>query len=73
MKYNANALRHPKTQWEIEAAMHRAIDYGAAIACTVAGHEIVSIIHDRSAVPAFSFWQDGQDVSDQFRKVLRAI
>jgi hypothetical protein len=73
MKYNANALRHPKTQWELEAAMHRAIDHGAAIACTVAGHEIVSIIHDRKAVPAFSFWQDGQDVSDEFRKVLRAI
>ena len=73
MKYNANALRHPTTQWEIEAALWRTIDYGAAIACTVAGHEIVSIIYDRSAVPAFSFWQDGQDVSDEFRKVLRAI
>ena len=73
MKYNANALRHPKTQWEIESAMWRAIDYGAAIACTVAGHEIVSIIYDRTAIPAFSFWQAGQDVSGQFRKVLRAI
>ena len=73
MKYNANALRHPKTQWEIEAALWRATEYGAAIACTVAGHEIVSIIHDRLAIPAFSFWRDGQDVSDQFRKTLGAI
>lgn len=73
MKYNANALRHPRTQWEIEAALWRAIDYGAAIACTAAGHEIVSVIHDRGAVPAFSFWRDGKDVSDEFRKVLRAI
>lgn len=72
-KLNANSLRHPRTQWEIEAALWRAIDYGASIACTAAGHEIVSVIHDRTAFPAFSFWRDGQDVSDEFRKVLRAI
>lgn len=34
---NANALRHPKTQWEIEAALWRAIHYGAAIACNASG------------------------------------
>lgn len=72
-RLNANALRHPRTQWEIESALWRAIDYGAAIACTAAGHEIVSVIHDRKSVPAFSFWRDGQDVSEEFRKVLRAI
>lgn len=70
---NANALRHPRTQWEIEAALWRAIDYGAAIAVSASGREIVSVIHDRQSVPAFSFWRAGQDVTAEFLPVLRAI
>lgn len=73
MKLNANALRHPRCQWEIEAALWRAIDYGAAIAASASGREIVSVIHDRKSVPAFSFWRAGQDVTAEFLKVLRAI
>jgi hypothetical protein len=69
---NANALRHPRVSWEIEAALWRATEYGAAIACTAAGKEIVSIVHDRSQVPAFSFWRGCEDVSAEFLKVLRA-
>lgn len=69
---NPVALRHPRTQWEIEAALWRAIEYGAAIACTAAGKEIVSIVHDRSRVPAFSFWSGCQDVSAELLKVLRS-
>jgi hypothetical protein len=69
---NPTALRHPRTQWEIESAMWRATEYGAAIACTAAGKEIVSIVHDRSQVPAFSFWRGCEDVTGEFLKVLRA-
>lgn len=70
---NTNALRHPRTQWEIEAAMWRAIEYGAAIAVSALNREIVSVIHDREQVPAFSFWRDGQDVTAEFLAVLRAV
>lgn len=69
---NANALRHPRTQWEIEAAMWRAIEYGSAIAISASGREIVSVIHDRDQVPAFSFWRNCQDVTAEFLKALRA-
>ena len=69
---NANALRHPRTQWEIESALWRALEHGHAAACNAAGREIVSIWHDRDRVPAFSFWCAGKDVSGEFRKVLRA-
>lgn len=69
---NANALRNPRAAWSIEAALWRATEYGAATACNTAGGEIVTVIHDRTAVPAFSFWRGCQDVSDKFRNALRA-
>lgn len=69
---NANALKHQRTEWEIEAAIWRAIEYGAAIAMTATGREIVTAIHDRDSVPAFSFWRDGQDITGDFLKVIRA-
>lgn len=69
---NATALRHPRTQWEIEACLWRAIKYGAATASNAAGGEIVTIVHDRTAVPAISFWRGCQDVTEEFRKALRA-
>lgn len=69
---NATALRHPRTQWEIEACLWRATEYGAATACKADGGEIVTVIHDRSSIPAFSFWKGCQDVTEQFRKALRA-
>lgn len=69
---NQTALRHPRTSWEIESALWRAVDTGHATACNAAGGEIVSIWHDRTHVPAFSFWRGGIDVSGEFRKVLRA-
>lgn len=72
-QFNANALRHPRCQWEIESALWRAIDYGAAIAVSASGREIVSITHDRQSLPAFRFWRAGQDVTAEFLKVLRAI
>lgn len=69
---NANAIRHPRTAWSIEAAMWRAIDHGAAIACNAQGGEIASIIHDRTAIPAFSFYRDCRDVTTEFLKALLA-
>jgi hypothetical protein len=68
---NAAALRHPKTQWEIEACLHRATEYGADIAMTATGREIVTAIHDRDSVPAFSFWRNGHDNTGEFLKVIR--
>lgn len=53
--------------------MWRAIDYGAAIAMSATNTEIVSVIHDRNQIPAFSFWRDGQDVTAEFLKVLRGV
>lgn len=72
MKLNANALRHPRTQWSIEAACWRAIDQGHATACNAAGGEIVTVVHDREDIPTLSFWRNGMDVSGEFREVLRA-
>lgn len=69
---NRTSISHPRTQWAIEAAMWRAIEFGAAIACNASGSEIVSIVHDRAAVPAFSFWRGCQDVTGDFLKALRA-
>ena len=69
---NQTALRHPRTQWEIESALWRAIDQGQATACNAAGGEIVTVAHDREDIPALSFWRNGMDVSGEFREVLRA-
>lgn len=69
---NAAALRHPATQWNIEACLHRATEYGAAIAMTATGREIVTAIYNRCAVPAFSFYRDDQDITGEFLKVIRA-
>ena len=69
---NANSIRHPRTSWEIEACLWRAIEYGAATASNAAGGEIVTVIHDRTAIPAFSFFRGCQDVTEQFRNALRA-
>ena len=69
---NPAALRHPRTQWSIEAACWRAIDQGHATACNAAGGEIVSIWHDRARTPALSFWRNGMDVSAEFRGLLRS-
>ena len=72
MMINANALRHPRTQATIERAMRNAVRYGAAIALSAKGREIVSIIYDRTAIPAFSFWSDTQDVTADMLHVLRS-
>lgn len=69
---NASALRNPRAAWSIEAALWRAVEYGAATASNAAGGEIVTVIHDRTAIPAFSFFRGCQDVSDKFRNALRA-
>lgn len=72
MNLNESSLRHPRTQWAIEAAMWRAIEYGAAIASSAAGKEIVTVVHDRSQVPALTFWKGCEDISDKFRAFLRS-
>lgn len=77
---NANALKHPRTQWEIEAAMLRAIEesrtFGRSVqkAESAGGKVLAYIKHDRYAVPAFSFYtQAGEDVSEQMRELLRSF
>lgn len=77
---NANALRHPRTQWAIESALWRAIEdsagashgIGYAEACAASGRVIFAVRHDRHAVPAFSFWRDFVDVTGDVLRVLRA-
>lgn len=73
MNLTKSTLRHPRTQWEIESSLWHAIECGFATACSAAGKEIVTIVHVRTAVPAFSFWRDGQDVTDRFVHLLRTI
>lgn len=72
MNLNASNLSHPRVQWELESAMWRAIEYGAAIVCNAAGDEIVSVIHDRTAIPAFAFYRNCVDVTPAVLKVLRS-
>lgn len=69
---NANAMRHPRVEWEILAACWRAIEYGAAIAKNAQGGEILTVIHDRSAVPALSFYRNCEDVTAKVLPILRA-
>lgn len=69
---NANALKHPRTQATIERAMRNAVKFGAAIATSAKGGEIISVMYDAKAVPAFEFWKANQDVTADFLKVLRA-
>lgn len=72
MAINAASMRHPAVQRNIEAACWRAIEYGAAIAVSASGKEIVTVIHERTEVPALSFWKGCQDVSGEVRAILRA-
>ena len=69
---NQTALRHPSTQWNIEAAHWRALETGRETVQNRAGGEIVTIQYTGGAVGAFSYWRAGQDVSGEFLKVLRA-
>lgn len=71
-KLNAAALRHPRTQWEIEAAMWRAIGSHHATAESATGAEILTVFHIRGAIPAFRFTRDGQDVTASVLPILRA-
>jgi hypothetical protein len=72
MMLNANSLRHPSTQWNIEAALWRALETGRETVCNRSGGEIVSIGYDRACVPSFAFYRNGMDVTGEFLKVLRA-
>jgi hypothetical protein len=69
---NATALRHPSTQWNIEAAMHRALETGHETVHNRAGGEIVTIEYNRGSVGAFTFSRNDRDVTGEFLKVLRA-
>lgn len=73
-KLNAAALRHPRTQWEIEAAMWRAIKEpgGIAFAHNADGGEILTVMHNPKAIPAFRFVRDGQNVTAKVLPILRA-
>ena len=77
---NAQALKHPRTLWSLEAAMWRAIEYsrkanngfGSAFVKSATGKVLLTACHDRSAVPAFSFYlNNGQDITAQVLAVLR--
>lgn len=76
---NAQSLKHPRTQWEIEAAMWRAIEnsrksparFGVAAAFSATGSVMLGVFHDRHAIPAFSFHRNGQDITAQVLAVLR--
>lgn len=77
---NAQALKHPRTEWEIEAAMWRAIEYsnklanafGSAFVKSAKGEVFMTVCHDREAIPAFSFYRNnGQNITAQVLAVLR--
>lgn len=74
---NAQALKHPRTAWEIEAAMWQAVEvsdlsgFGCSLALSAAGKVIAVVKHDRNAIPAFSFSRNGQDITAQVLAVLR--
>jgi hypothetical protein len=77
MRLNTSNLSHPRIEWEIRAAMMRAVEIsaksGIAIGCVrnAAGDVIFTATHDRQAVPAFSFRAGQVDVTPQVLKVLR--
>lgn len=74
---NCQALKHPRTSWEIEAAMWRATEYsresglGGARAVSARGETIAYVTHERNAIPAFSFHRKGQNITAQVLAVLR--
>jgi hypothetical protein len=73
-KLNAAALRHPRTQWEIEAAMWRAIkdDFGIAVARNADFGELLTVIHVPTHIPAFYFFRNREDVTAKVLPILRA-
>lgn len=77
---NCQALKHPRTQWSLEAAMWRAIEYsnksdnalGSAFVESAKGEVFMTVCHDREAIPAFSFYcNNGQNITAQVLAVLR--
>lgn len=79
MNLNTSNLSHPRIQWAIEAAMWRAIEnsrergVGVASVQSATDKHLVGVMHDRQAIPAFSFWRRGQDITDQIIPVLRTF
>lgn len=77
MNLNTSILSHPRMQWELQAAMMRAVErsqergIGIATAKTASGGHFVGVMHDRRAVPGLSFWRGGKDITPQITKALR--
>lgn len=79
MNLNTSNLSHPRMQWEIEAAMYRAIEssretgVGIEYASTAAGKPLLSVIHVRGEAKAFMFatMPFQQDCTQQVLRVLR--
>lgn len=82
MNLNTSNLSHPRTQWNIEAALWEAVErsrangIGIAPVKSASGHTLFTVMHDRQDVPAFSFWQrQGEglpsNITPQIIKALR--
>lgn len=77
MNLNNSNLSHPRMQWSLEAAMWRAAEFsrangiGISSVQSAGGKHVVGVLHDRKAIPAFSFWRQGKNVTPQIVKALR--
>lgn len=76
MNLNESSLRHPRTQWAIEAAMWRAVEHKACIGraevMSASGKSLVTVIHQRGLVGAFRFYIGDNNVTDQMLDFLRS-
>lgn len=82
MNLNTSNLSHPRTQWNIEAALWQAAErsrangIGIAPVKSASGQTLFTVMHDRQDVPAFSFWKrEGRgipsNITPQIIKALR--
>lgn len=81
MNITATSLKHPTTIGKIDQAMREALkasraarhEIGSQAVLAASGRELLAVVHDRHAVPAFSFWTpDLKNITPVVLKALRA-
>lgn len=81
MNITATSLKHPTTIGKIDKAMRQAAkasrtarhEIGSQAVLSASGHDLLAVVHDRHAVPAFSFWSPQlKNITPVVLKALRA-
>lgn len=81
MGLSAGSLKHPRMQWNIEAAIRNAVyrslynengrGYGWAFVRNSKDKVFMMVTHSRKILGGLTFYKDGEDVTDIVVKALR--